>query len=107
MAQWHLEELRAALSQQGWRVTQELPGDDYEISGTWQVERAGNRQPLLIDFEGQGDMNVLPLERSYGCRLRAGDASLYFRRRGTNDPKARERWVLELSNFVESLNVAV
>jgi hypothetical protein len=108
MAQWHLDDLRSALERRGWRVT-ELPGDDYKISGTWKLERSADPRKLLLDLEGLDDLNVLPPAESYGCTVRGTPHSLYFRRRGTDDPVARERWKTDLTNFVEavSANVAV
>ena len=71
MAQWHLDEIRAALEKRGWRLTAELPGNDYNISATWQFERHGDG-----------------------------------RRRGANDPEARERWLNELATFADAASGA-
>jgi hypothetical protein len=101
MAQWHLDELRGALERRGWRVTAELPGDDYKISGTWELRRSGDPRVLLIDFDGLDDMRVLPLHQSYACRTRSTEHSLYFRRRGESGSPPRARWRKELSAFVE------
>jgi hypothetical protein len=104
MADWHLTDLRAALERRGWRFEGELPGDDYRISATWSFARSGTpAQVLLIDFDGLDDTRTLPLNESYGCSARGTTSSLYFRRRGTNDPPARERWESELSNFVRAI----
>ena len=109
MAQWHLDELRKALERKGWRVTAELPGDDYKVSGTWELKRSADPRTLLLDLDGLDDMKVLPPAESYSCTVRGTPHSLYFRRRGTGDPVARDRWQTELANFVEavSANVAV
>src|SRR5687767_14852499 len=109
MAQWHLDDLRRAFERLGWRITSELPGDDYKISATWELRRAGDPRKLLLDLDGLDDMKVLPPTESYGCRVRGTDHTLYFRRRGTGDEAARERWRKELAAFVEAAsgNVAV
>jgi hypothetical protein len=96
MADWHLEELRAALDRRGWRCV-ELPGND-GISATWELRRAGDDRVLQIDFEGLDDLRTLPLAESYACKLRETDVSLYFRRQ-----RARELWQGELRAFVEGL----
>jgi hypothetical protein len=104
MAQWHLTELRDALQRKGWRFDAELPGDDYRISATWRFVRSG-RGPneLLIDFDGLDDTVTLPIFESYACQARGTPHSLYFRRRGDNDPPARGRWVDDLSRFVTAV----
>jgi len=107
MAEWHLAELREALERLGWRFAGELPGDDRAISATWSFERSG-RGPnkLLVDFEGLDESRVLPLNESYACRARGTGLSLYLRRRGDNDPPARDRWLSELSDFVNGIDNA-
>ena len=104
MADWHLTELRAALERCGWHFESELPGDDYRVSATWSFARSGKpAQALLIDFDGLDDIRTLPLNESYGCRARGTAHALYFRRRGTNDPPARDRWQSELDDFVTAV----
>jgi len=107
MAEWHLTDLRSALERRGWRFCGELPGDGRAISATWTFERSG-RGPneLRVDFEGLDESRVLPLNESYACRACGTGQSLYFRRRGDNDPPARERWVSELSSFVNDIDNA-
>ena len=97
MATWHLDELRRALERRGWRSI-ELPGDDYRISATWQLSRAGDDRVVHVDFDGLDDMQTLPIERSYGCSLRETGDGLYFRRR-----RSHEIWLSELRTFVDSL----
>jgi len=97
-----LDEIRAALEKRGWRLTAELPGNGYNISATWQFERSGDPRTLLIDFSGLDDMETLPVKQSYGCDVRGRSVGLYFRRRGANDPKARERWLKELATFADA-----
>jgi hypothetical protein len=107
VADWHLKDLRATLERRGWRFSGELPGDDRAISATWSFERSGNGlTKLLVDFDGLDDLQVLPLSESYACRARGTEFSLYFRRRGHNDPAARDRWVSELDAFVNAIDSA-
>jgi len=100
MAQWHLDELRAAFEHRGWRIADELPGDDRGVSASWRFVRSGSPPEIIVDFEGVDDLKTLPITESYACRLRDTLHSLYFRRRGTNDVAARERWQRELASFV-------
>ena len=104
MATWHLEELRNALERKGWRVVAELPGDDYRVSATWELQRSGDPRSLVIDFDGLDDMKTLPLDESYACSVRGTDHSLSFSRRGETGSDARARWRDQLSAFVESFN---
>jgi hypothetical protein len=97
MAQWHLDELRDALNQKGWDVTAELSGNDYDISGSWQIQRSTRRSPLHIDFSGLDDMLTLPVERAFGCHLRERiNVSLYFSRQQT--------WDTALRTFISELD---
>lgn len=105
MAQWHLDELRAALERRGWRFAREMPGDDYRISGSWAFERSGaGPREIIIDFHGLDDMITLPMDEAYACYIRASRESLYFRRRVNRNPTARARWSKELAAFVDSLD---
>lgn len=103
MAVWHLDELRNALERKGWRVVTELPGDDYAISASWEIQRSGDPHKPVIDFSGLDDMQTLPVDQSYGCEVRDTDISLHFSRRGENGSSARTRWRKELNSFVESI----
>jgi hypothetical protein len=90
MAQWHLDGLRDALSKKGWHVVAELAGKDYDVSGSWQIQRSTQRPALHIDFQGLDDMQTLPMERAYACRLREqSEVSLYFSRQRTWDEGLR------------------
>lgn len=102
MAQWHLDEIRSALESHGWRITAELPGDEYKVSATWELRRAGDTRTLIIDFDGLHETHVLPLIESYACSARDTNHSLYFRRRGQSGSTARERWLNELNTFARA-----
>lgn len=105
MAQWHLDDLRAALIDSGWEVQAELPGDDHAISGSWKIRLPEESITTHLDFEGLDEKEVLPMERSYGCRLRNTDLSLYFSRRGVPRSRARERWTALRDTFVRQLSL--
>jgi hypothetical protein len=93
----HLHELRASLERNGWQVVAVCPGNDYDISATWEIQRSASESRLMIDFEGLDDMACLPIEASYGCHIRGFEkASLYFRR----IQRSRQLWEDELANFI-------
>ncbi|MFV0680518.1 hypothetical protein [Ottowia sp.] len=102
MAQWHLDELHAALARRGW-VVGACVGDGHAISATWALQRAGDPRRIYIDFEGLDERGSLPVERCYACAVRGTDLSLYFRRRGA-DVRAQARWSDELRAFVADLD---
>jgi hypothetical protein len=102
MAQWHLDQLRIALEKDGWRFTDELPGDDYRVSATWLFERSASGK-LMIDFDGLDDMKTLPIAESYACSVRGTSHSLYFRRKGAGGSRQAERWPEELAAFVAAV----
>jgi len=106
MARWHLDELRAALERSGWNIVA-LEGDDYRISGAWQLRRSNDSRIVVVDFEGLDDLKVLPLEQSYACRVRGTSNSLYFGRRGKSGSSSRGRWRSELRLFVDTLGLRV
>jgi len=102
MPHQHHKELEEALTQKGWCVTVEHPGDDYGISGSWEIQRSTNQPSLFIDFDGFDAMGEnLPMEQSYGCGVRGhSDISLYFYRPN----RSRVKWRSELKNFVDALD---
>lgn len=103
MADWHPEELRAALEKLGWRIAAELPSD-YRISGSWVLRRAGDARGLIIDFDGIDDLRTLPMSESYACTARGTQHSLYFSRRGVRGSNARKRWQSDLAAFVKTVS---
>jgi hypothetical protein len=107
MAQWHLDELRRRLERFGWRIVAELPGDDVRISGSWRLERARDPSILIIDFEGLdgSGLRCLPMNESYGCRIRHTRHGLYFGRRGTRSSFVRTRWLGELTAFIRATDL--
>jgi hypothetical protein len=97
MAQWHLDELRKALDRKGWSVLAELDGNNYEISGSWEIQRSTSTPALHIDFEGLGDLKTLPMPQAYSCRLRENTkVGLYFSKQKT--------WKKPLEEFISALD---
>lgn len=98
MAERHLRDLESALSRRGWRIVQVLPGDDYAISASWEVQRSTREPSVVIDFGGMdksGDF-CHPLERAYACEVRGRyEISLFFGK--------GPRWKEELDAFVAAL----
>jgi len=104
MPDWHLQEIRDALESRGWRFVAEHPGDNYRISATWQIERS-TKKPIFIDFEGLDDLITLPLEQSYGCKVRGSDShGLYFGRQGVGGSGRRQKWQQDLQQFLVELD---
>ena len=99
MAEQHLRELRDALSRRGWRILGERPGDDYRVSGSWEIQRSTRVPPVLIDFNGLDDMACLPMQECYGCAIRGHQApGLYFSK------GYGKHWQADLEAFVQSLD---
>src|SRR5436190_22721353 len=97
MAQWHLASLKEALGKAGWHVTEELPGNDYDISGSWRIQRGNEKGSVHIDFDGLDDMEALPMTRAYACRLREKSGlSLYFGK--------QRSWEAGLAAFISALD---
>lgn len=106
MAQWHLDDLRQHLIQNGWIIAQESEGDGYRISGTWIITCCGSTQSFHIDFHGLDDMKTLPIEQSYGCHVRERPSiSLYFGKHGDKASARRNKWKDNLAQFVTQLNI--
>ena len=98
MSQWHLDELQKALTQRGWRVVSRLPGDDYKISGSWEIQRGSRSSTLFVDFKGFDDMQCLPLPESYACKIRGHSALvIYF-------GKSRKKWQKDLEALLTGLD---
>ncbi len=97
MAERHLDHIKDAPMQRGWRVSIAGDGNDYDTSGTWQINREAKVGPLHIDFNGLDDMSTLPVNEAYGCRVRERpDISLYFAK-----PKT---FNVDLEAFIEQLD---
>jgi hypothetical protein len=100
MSKPHLQALEEALTRRGWRIVAVHPGNDEDVSASWEVQRSTGEPSLFIDFEGLDDTECLALEESYGCHVRGSrKSSLYFR--PVN--KSRLLWEPELAEFIRSL----
>jgi hypothetical protein len=100
MSQHHLDDLKNALEQKGWKILENRPGNDYDISGSWVIRRSEFLPPLTIDFNGLDDLNCLPMAQSCGCSIRdRPNISLYFTKK-----KKQGRWKKTLDAFVDSLD---
>ena len=98
MSQVHLDDSRNALERSNWLVVEELPGDDYRISATWIVQRPDGSDSFHIDFCGLDDMNTLPIEQAYACKVREkSEIGVYFARKGKS-------WPEELTKFIAGVN---
>src|SRR5262245_34472637 len=106
MAQWHLDELEAALAKQGWRLAATLPGDEYKISASWKLQRAGDPSLLIIDFDDLAGMKTLPIDQAYAATIRGTTPSLHFGRRGFFGSRARNKWQADLAAFVRAADSA-
>jgi hypothetical protein len=101
MAVWHLEELRTALENRGWRLIAQLPGPDHNVSAVWLLKRSPNEPTAQIAFDGLDDMSTLSPEESYGCRLIGNEkVSLYFKKRSRDDGPRHRIWRKQLEDFV-------
>jgi hypothetical protein len=109
MAEWHLNELRNELEKKGWRIIAEHPSHHLYVSGSWEIQRNPLMPSIFIDFSGIDDLNTLPMNESYGCRIRNYEAieanTLYFSKRGEkSDSNKRKLWKSNLVNFVKQLD---
>src|SRR5678816_4073113 len=98
MSEWHLDELRAALLQRGWKVLAVHPGDDYAVSGSWEIQRSTRLPSVFIDFNGLDAHRCLPMDDAYACEVRGGKPDLYFYRPG-------DKWRAKLKAFVLELDM--
>lgn len=50
-------------------------------------------------------MNTLPIDESYGCRVRGVDAlGIYFGRKSATGSSVRTTWLAELNEFAKRLD---
>ena len=97
MSETHLNDLRNEIENNNWVVSSELIGNDYNISGIWVIERPDKNIKLHIEFEGLDETGVLPLNKSYGCKIQEyPELSVYFSRKNRS-------WPEELSEFINKL----
>lgn len=98
MSSTHLKDLRSELERTGWVVSSVLEGYDYDISGVWVVSRPARKLTLHLEFQGLDESNVLPMEKSYGCKVREhSEVCAYFSRK-------HRSWPDELLQFTSKIN---
>ena len=99
----HIEDLRKKLNEHNWEVSEELEGNELDISGYWVINQLYEpNKSLTLGFEGMDDLKVLPMEKSYACFLsEKPSVSLYFSK---NNPKM---WKKNLEEFVLNLNSVI
>ena len=73
------------------------------MSGSWVLIRSGQAFPLVLDFDGLDDLNILPMHETYACSARGMNHSIYFGRRGLKGSAKREQWKGELLAFVKAV----
>jgi hypothetical protein len=105
MATWHINEIKRMLEDSEMMISSKLDGNDYDVSETWVICTKEGKQ-YFLDFEGLDDEDVLPLEKSYGLKIR-GDSSpgLYIPKRKPRDsrPRSEKTWSKDLHKFIEKL----
>ena len=98
MSEEHLKELRKSLETNKWIVIEELPGNDYEISGYWKVARPDRSSELSLAFEGLDENETLSIQKAYSCHVVGHEGiSLYFGKLGKSFPN-------ELAKFTKGLS---
>jgi hypothetical protein len=97
MSSQHLSDIRSALERSHWRVVDELPGNDYNISAVWKVARPDGTSVFHLEFEGLDDLNTFPIERAYGIKVREEPSV------GAYLARPSRTWPEELEQFISSL----
>jgi hypothetical protein len=79
MSSTHLDVLRQVLSEHQCLIVEELPGNDFDISGYWKIQSSDSDKELLLAFEGLDIDKTRPLQDAYGCYVNNNkQQSLYF-----------------------------
>jgi hypothetical protein len=95
VSSFHIADIENSLHNGDWIITRSA-GNDFDISEIWVIEKY--HKILTLIFEGMGDLEVLPIEESYGCHLQNDpSASLYFSKNN------RKEWKKNLLNFIKKL----
>ena len=98
MSQVHLKDLRNALEKNRWIVVEETAGNDYDVSGTWIVNRIDGSATIHIDFCGLDDLETLPMDNAYACEVRENWEI------GASFTRKNRSWPSELAKFIQELN---
>jgi hypothetical protein len=97
MSSFHIKGIEDQLYHHGW-IVERLDGNDLDISEIWHISRHHNN--LFLIFDGMGDLNVLPIEKSYGCHLKGNPSlGLYFTRNN------KKEWKKKLLEFIKNLDL--
>ena len=97
MSDLHLIQLRNSLELRKWNIEQELDGNGYDVSGYWVIARPDGNERFTLAFEGMDDNIVLPIDRSYACKMVENPGiNLYF-------SKIHGRWKEDLEQFLDSI----
>jgi len=72
VAEWHLEQIKLSFESNGLQLVKEKEGDDYSISGIWEVVNL-NGKLFELEFEGLGELEVLPMHKSYAVHIKEED----------------------------------
>ena len=97
MSNQHLTDIRSALERSHWRVVDELPGNERNISAVWKVARPDSTNVFHLEFEGLDDMNTFPIERAYAIRVREEPSV------GAYLARPSRTWPTELKQFIVNL----
>lgn len=95
----HLKQLKNKLTHHNWNIISETGGNDYDVSALWVVARPDGSNQFHIEFLGLDDLETLPIEKSYACRIKERpEVSAYF-------SKISKSWPEELSRFITTINI--
>ena len=98
MSDFFLEQLKNKLEESYWFIQEELTGNGYDITEVWVISRPNGYNSLHLEFKALNKSNVLPMLKSYGCRIEENkDIELYF-------GKISKSWDDDLNKFIEKLN---
>jgi hypothetical protein len=101
MSHQHLSDIRSALERNHWRVIEELPGNDYDVSAAWKIARPNGSSACHLEFEGLDDMKTLPIERAYAIRVReAPEVIAYLARESRSWPEALAKFIDALARHI-------
>jgi hypothetical protein len=95
MSSFHIADIENRLNNSDWIITR-AAGNDLDISETWVIGKY--HKTVTLVFTGMGDLDVLPIEKSYGCHLQNDPSvSLYFSKNN------RKEWEKNLLDFMKKL----
>lgn len=94
----HLKQLRNNLERKNWNIISETKGNEYDLSAVWVIARPDGTNRLHIEFLGLDDLQKLPIEKSYACRIKElPKISVYFN-------KISRLWPKKLHEFIEKID---